>query len=128
MSNDFDKLIENRNQKSYIAEYSAPKIILPELEKCENNRQVSLAHKIKTRIEELSKEYKELIELYEWNKFVEGFEIRIETVVGQIYYLYERDNGSRFLSLISPDNFFVKYKFHGSTTINSEGYFVKSVE
>lgn len=122
---DPEKVITDRNQKSYIAEYSAPKIILPQLEKCENNRQVNLAHKIQTRIEELSQEYKSLIELYEWNKFVESFEIRLETVVGQIYYLYERDDGSKFLSLISPDDFFVKYKFHGSTTINSEGYFVE---
>lgn len=119
------KIIAERNQKNYIAEYSAPKIILPQLEKCENNRQVSLAHKIQTKIEELSQEYKGLIELYEWNKFVESFEIRLETVVGQIYYLYERDDGSRFLSLISPDDFFVKYKFHGSTIVNSEGYFCR---
>jgi len=122
---DDDKVILDRNQKSYIAEYSAPKIILPELEKCENNRQVNLSHKIKTRLEELKTEYNNLVSLFEWNKFVESFEIRTETIVGQIYYLYERDDGSKFLSLISPKDFFVKYKFHGATIINSEGYFVR---
>jgi len=120
-----DKVIQDRNQKSYIAEYSAPKIILPELDKCETQRQVNLTHKIETRLNELKKEYESLVDLYSWNQFVETFEIRLEPVMGQKYYLYERDDNTRFLSLIDPKSFFVKYTFLGCTTLNSEGYFIK---
>jgi len=55
------------------------------------------------RYEEIKEEYKKLIERYEWNKLVYESDFRFEPVKGKIYFLYQKDDGSLFLSLIEPE-------------------------
>jgi hypothetical protein len=119
------RVLENRASSSYIAEYSAPKIELADLDKLQGLRHLNLNKKIDTRLQELKAEYDNLVALNDWNNFVDSFECRIECVIGQEYYLYETDEGRRFLSIIEPENFTIKYKFHGTTRLNSFGFFEK---
>lgn len=123
---DFKRALENRASSSYIAEYSAPKMELLDLDKFKSIRHLNLAKKIETKLEELKKEYNSLVSLYEWNAFVDTFECSIECTIGQTYYLYETDEGRKFLSIIDPDSFTFKFKCHGATTLNSDGFFIKS--
>ena len=39
---------------------------------------------------------------YELNRLVYNSEMRFEPVIGQLYYLYEKSDGGRWLSLVSP--------------------------
>ena len=119
------RVLENRASSSYIAEYSAPKIELADLGKFQQVRHLNLNKKIETRLEEIKTEYDALVALHEWNNFVDSFEYRIECIMGQDYYLYETEEGKKFLSLISPDDFTIKYKYHGTTRLNSFGFFEK---
>jgi hypothetical protein len=119
------RVLENRASSSYIAEYSAPKIELADLDKLQGLRHLNLNKKIDTRLQELKAEYDNLVALNDWNNFVGSFECRIECVIGQEYYLYETDEGRRFLSIIEPESFTIKYKFHGTTRLNSFGFFEK---
>jgi hypothetical protein len=119
------RVLENRASSSYIAEYSAPKIELADLDKLQGLRHLNLNKKIDTRLQELKAEYDNLVALNDWNNFVDSFECRIECVIGQEYYLYETDEGRRFLSIIEPESFTIKYKFHGTTRLNSFGFFEK---
>jgi hypothetical protein len=119
------RVLENRASSSYIAEYSAPKIELADLNKLQGLRHLNLNKKIDTRLQELKAEYDNLVALNDWNNFVDSFECRIECVIGQEYYLYETDEGRRFLSIIEPESFTIKYKFHGTTRLNSFGFFEK---
>jgi hypothetical protein len=119
------KVLENRASSSYIAEYSAPKIELADLGKFQQVRHLNLNKKIETRLEEIKTEYDALVSLHEWNNFVDSFECRIECIIGQDYYLYETDEGKKFLSIIEPESFTIKYKFHGTTRLNSFGFFEK---
>jgi hypothetical protein len=114
-----------RNQSKFILEYSAPKIELLDLNKFQSIRHLNLSKKIETKLEELKAEYNNLVDLYNWNAFVDTFECNIQCTMGQTYYLYETDEGRKFLSIIDPDSFTFKFKFHGATTLNSDGYFVK---
>jgi hypothetical protein len=119
------RVLENRASSSYIAEYSAPKIELADLGKFQQVRHLNLNKKIETRLEEIKVEYDALVALHEWNNFVDSFDCRIECIIGQDYYLYETDEGRKFLSLIHPDEFTIKYKYHGTTRLNSFGFFEK---
>ena len=122
---DSKRVLENRASSSYIAEYSAPKIELADLGKFQQVRHLNLNKKIETRLEEIKTEYDALVALHEWNNFVDSFECRIECIMGQDYYLYETDEGRKFLSIIHPDDFTIKYKCHGATRLNSFGFFEK---
>ena len=119
------RVLENRASSSYIAEYSAPKIELADLGKFQQVRHLNLNKKIETRLEEIKTEYDALVSLHEWNSFVDSFECRIECIIGQDYYLYETEEGKKFLSIIEPESFTIKYKFHGTTRLNSFGFFEK---
>jgi hypothetical protein len=122
---DLKRVLENRASSSYIAEYSAPKIELADLGKFQQVRHLNLNKKIETRLEEIKAEYDALVSLHEWNNFVDSFECRIECIMGQDYYLYETEEGKKFLSIIEPESFTIKYKFHGTTRLNSFGFFEK---
>jgi hypothetical protein len=119
------RVLENRASSSYIAEYSAPKIELVDLGKFQQVRHLNLNKKIETRLEEIKVEYDALVALHEWNNFVDSFECRIECIMGQDYYLYETEEGKKFLSIIDPESFTIKYKYHGTTRLNSFGFFEK---
>lgn len=56
---------------------------------------------------------KELEELFLDNKQIYNSEFNFEPLVGETYHLYERKNGSYFLSLIGPKEG-LKNKFIGS--------------
>jgi hypothetical protein len=122
---DQKRVLENRASSSYIAEYSAPKIELADLGKFQQVRHLNLNKKIETRLEEIKAEYDALVSLHEWNSFVDSFECRIECIIGQDYYLYETEEGKKFLSIIEPESFTIKYKCHGTTRLNSFGFFEK---
>ena len=68
------RILENRASSSYIAEYSAPKIELADLDKLQQVRHLNLNKKIETRLEEIKAEYDALVSLHEWNNFVDSFE------------------------------------------------------
>ena len=61
-----------------------------------------VAHHFVERAEELQREYQTLVESYELNRLVYNSDINFEPVIGQIYYLYEKSDGGRWLSLVSP--------------------------
>jgi len=69
---------------------------------------------------ELKKEIEEFTRKCEINDLVLNSEISFEPLVGETYYLYNKDTGKMFLSLISPDLW--KQDFVCSVELNSDGY------
>lgn len=119
-----DHVIQDRNQQTYLAEYSAPVITVPNLSAFKSDKQNNLNNRIKARLADLQREYNELADLYEYNSFIDTFEYSFTPVQGNEYYLYENE-GRRFLSLISPQDFVVKYNYRGCCRYNGLGYFEK---
>lgn len=87
------------------------------------NRSVKLDHYIKAKSEDLQKQYKEMVELWEWNNYVDQFKVNFEPVIGKTYYLYE--GTTRFISILSPIEL-KTCKFLGSVTLCSDGYWVNN--
>jgi hypothetical protein len=54
------------------------------------------------KFNELKQQYQKLMEEYEWNELVYNAKFSFEPVIGEIYHLYNGNDGSNFLSLISP--------------------------
>ena len=55
------------------------------------------------RFKELKKAYDELIEEFNWNKVIFESEMMFTPVMGKTYYLFQRKDGTNFMTLISPD-------------------------
>ena len=88
-----------------------------------HNRKSKLFHYATSKLEDIKQQYDQTIALWEWNEYVDTFDINFDPIVGKTYYLYEAS--TRFVSLLSPTEF--KRKSVGSTKLNSDGYWEKVV-
>ena len=62
-----------------------------------------------SRLYELKEEYNKLVEEYNWTSLIYESEYSWQPLPNEPYYLYERDDKSLFLSLISPNEWDQKY-------------------
>lgn len=86
-----------------------------------HNRKNKLHSYATSKMEDLKKQYDETISLWQWNDYVDTFDIGFEPVIGKTYYMYE--GMSKFISIISPEEF--KRKCVGITKLCSDGYWIK---
>ena len=85
---------------------------------------VNVNHQFKAKYDELKKAYENLIDEYNWNNLIyNSVDYNFLPVIGETYYLYERDDETLFLSLIEPTNWNKKYV--GSFTLDSSNKWVK---
>ncbi len=59
-------------------------------------------HIIYDQMKLLAKQVQDIKKRVEVSEMIYGAEMSFQPVIGKRYFLYERENGSRFLSLISP--------------------------
>jgi len=86
--------------------------------------QAQNANKIFTKkYEEIKDEFKRLVDEVSWNEFVYSATYNFLPVIGETYYLYEKNDGSPFLSLIAPTEW--NMKFIGSTRLESNNKWIK---
>ena len=55
------------------------------------------------KFKELKEAYEGLVEDFNWNKIIYESEMLCEPVMGHIYHLYQREDDTRFMSLIAED-------------------------
>lgn len=70
------------------------------------------------KFNELKQQYENLMKEYEWNELVYSSKFSFEPVIGEIYHLYAHNDGSNFLSLISP--FEWNKEYIGTFKLNSD--------
>lgn len=86
--------------------------------------QVGKINKVFTKkFDEIKDEFKYLIEEVNWNELVYSASYNFIPVIGETYYLYEKNDGEIFLSLITPSEW--NMKFLGSTTLDSGNKWIK---
>lgn len=86
-----------------------------------HNRKNKLHAYATSKLEDLKTQYQQTIDLWQWNDYVDSFNISFEPVVGQTYYLYE--GTTKFVSILSPKEF--KKTCLGITKLCSDGYWIK---
>ena len=86
--------------------------------------QAQNANKIFTKkYEEIKNEFKRLVDEVSWNEFVYSSTYNFLPVIGETYYLYEKNDGSVFLSLIAPNEW--RMKFLGATRLESNNKWIQ---
>ena len=72
-------------------------------------------------MDDLRNQYEQTMALWQWNEYVDSFDINFEPIVGKTYYLYQ--GITKFVSILSPTEF--KRSCLGVTQLSHDGYWVK---
>ena len=102
MSKD-DNVAKKPNLLPYRSNVGAPSIKPTDISSWKEQKVVTTNHYFSSRFDEIKKDYLKLMEEYEWNTLVYNAEFKFKPVMGKVYFLYQKDDGKLFLSLIEPD-------------------------
>jgi hypothetical protein len=95
---------------AYPSNVGAPAIRIDDVKGWRSREVTNVNHKFEAKYAELKEEFQKLLEEYDLNQFIYSkVEYNFLPVIGQYYFLYQRDDGSFFLSLIEPNQW--KRKF-----------------
>ena len=120
-----DQVVFNTKTKSYDASIKpyATSVGAPVITPTDNiawkNRSITkVNHKVETRYLELKAEYEKMMEEFENNKLIFDAKFTFEPVIGEVYHLYQRENGESFLSIIAPEE--CSFNALGSFYLNAD--------
>ncbi len=86
----------------YATNVGAPVIRIDDLVSWKSRGISTVNKEFESKFNELKTQYQNLIQEFEWNELVYSAKFSFEPVVGEIYHLYNNDEGIHFLSLIAP--------------------------
>ena len=98
-----DNVAKKPNLLPYGSNVGAPSIKPTDISSWKDEKVVTTNHYFSSRYDEIKKDYLKLMEEYEWNTLVYNAEFRFKPVMGKVYFLYQKDDGKLFLSLIEPN-------------------------
>ena len=118
-----DQVADNPGLLPYGSNVGAPAIKPDDIATWKVEKVVKTNNYFSTRYEEIKEEYRKLIEQYEWNKLVYESDFRFEPIKGRVYFLYQKQQGKLFLSLIEPELW--NEIFIGAFKLDSEDKWIK---
>ena len=118
-----DQVADNPGLLPYGSNVGAPAIKPDDISTWKVEKVVKTNNYFSTRYEEIKEEYRKLIEQYEWNKLVYESDFRFEPIKGKVYFLYQKQQGKLFLSLIEPELW--NEIFIGAFKLDSEDKWIK---
>jgi len=92
----------NASLLPYATSVGAPAIKMDDVVSWKSRGISTLNKQFENKFNELKLQYENLMAEYEWNELVYGARFSFEPVIGEIYHLYQGDDGVNFLSLIGP--------------------------
>ena len=117
-----DQVVDNPGIMPYTTNVGAPAIRKEDIELWKQRAVVKVNHQLKTRFDELKKQYEQLVDEAYWNDLVYNAKYSFEPIIGETYHLYYK-NDEPFLSLISPDEWDKPYI--GSFTLDTNNKWIK---
>jgi len=114
-----DKVNLTPNLMTYPHHVAAPKIEPVDLSAFNSLQAHKVTKSLQKRTEEITKLILQLQEDYTTNLQLYSAARSFEPVLGNVYHLYEKTDGTHFLSIISPNEWRQKYMYSGS--LNSDG-------
>jgi len=86
----------------YSTNIGAPVIRIDDVVSWKSRGITNVNKEFQSKFDELKLQYQLLVEEFEWNELVYGSKFAFEPVVGEVYHLYQNNDGTNFLSLIKP--------------------------
>ena len=114
-----DKVSMKPNLLPYPHHVAAPKIEALDLSTFNTLQAHKVTKSLQKRADEIASLMKSLQEDYTLNLQLYSAARSFEPVLGEVYHLYEKPDGTQFLSLIAPTEWKQKYLYSG--TLNSDG-------
>lgn len=113
----------NANVLPYATSVGAPVIRVDDLVSWKSRGINTVNKEFETKFNELKIQYQTLIEEFQWNELVYNAKFSFEPVVGEIYHLYNNDDGMHFLSLIAPQEWNKEHL--GTFKLNSDKKWIR---
>lgn len=92
----------NASLLPYSTNVGAPVIKMDDVVSWKSRGISNVNKEFENKFNELKIQYLNLMKEYEWNELVYSAKFSFEPVIGEIYHLYNGEDGINFLSLISP--------------------------
>ena len=108
---------------TYGSNIGAPAIQLDDVDGWKQIQAQKANKTFKTKFEEIKSDLNELVNEVRWNEFVYSSTYNFVPVIGETYYLYEKTDGTIFLSLIAPNEW--SMKLIGATKLDSNNKWIK---
>lgn len=121
-----DSFVEDRRLKSYPTEIGSQKFSPDDIQLFKIEKTSKLKHHFSSKFSELQSEYKKLIEEININERLYLAKHSFEPIPGKSYYLYIKENGEEFLSLISPKEWGDRFEYVGTFEFLSDGRWIQS--
>jgi len=119
-----DFFVENRKTKEYPTEIGSQKFSPDNISLFKSEKTSKIKHIYSQKFDELKKEYETLVKEIQINEMIYSSVYNFEPVIGKIYFLYQKEE-SKFLSLISPDEWGNKFPFIGKFQLQSDGRWIE---
>tara|TARA_X000001316_G_C915513_1_gene29972 strand:+ start:10 stop:393 length:384 start_codon:yes stop_codon:yes gene_type:complete len=118
-----DNYAEDKAVMPYGDSVAAPKIEVEDTNAWVVKQAVDVNNYLATKFDELKEEYAKLISLYKWNELVNKANFSFIPVKGHVYFLYQREDGNLFLSLIEP--LYWDQLFIGAVKLDSDNKWIQ---
>ncbi|MFD0963987.1 DUF2452 domain-containing protein [Pseudofulvibacter geojedonensis] len=104
--------------KDYITDISGPKIELPDVVSWKSNNIYTANKYFISGFEDIKKSYDTLMEVYQYNAMIYEAKYSFEPIVGNVYHVYKKSDGTVFLSILQPNE--CNFNYVGSFRLNSD--------
>jgi len=106
--------------KTYQTSISGPKIEVQDLTPFKQSSLSKAHHRFEEKAEEIRLQMEDLLREFRDNELVWTSEMSFEPYAGCEIYLYQRESGSNFCSMISPDEWNGKFVLIGRFKLDSD--------
>ena len=102
----------------YATNLGAPAIIPEDITSWKNANIHKVNHQFKSQFDDLKASYDLMMEQFEYNNLIYSASFSFEPILGQVYFLYRKDNNDVWLSLIAPNE--CNWDYVGTFRLNSD--------
>lgn len=114
------QFVPNKSSKQYPTEVGSQNFKPDDIQEFKFSESEKLDRLFSIKFEKIKSEWQSLLDEVELNKRLYSAKHNFKPVIGETYFLYKRDSGEEFLSIISPKEW-GKFEFIGSYKFLPDG-------